>query len=196
MHESFPIALHRISNRRAEAGDTFDDYYSTLGADASVQAEAEAAADMAAKLLAASATQQPGARRSPVAVLQLATRDEIFLLDLPALSVRRFSEFSPPGQICRDHSSCPPREMHLLDSAACLVIKSPRFSPFAPQVACPDALSAALALPLSSPSVPKLGFGVAADVAKAAASYPGVAAFREVAGILDLRSLWQARVSP
>lgn len=40
--------------------------------------------------------------------------------------------------------------------------------------------------------MPKLGFGVAADIAKAAASYPSVLAFQSVAGILDLRSLWQA----
>lgn len=72
-----------------------------MGADRDmVQAEAEAAADMAATLLSASAAAaggggSGGSRRNPVAVLQLSTRQDVFLLDLPALAVRVFGPNFP-----------------------------------------------------------------------------------------------------
>lgn len=56
----------------------------------------------------------------------------------------------------------------------------------------PAALDAVLAPLLGNPGVLKLGFEVAGDVAKLAASWPQVAAFRSVAGVLDLRPLWVA----
>eukprot|EP00882_Tetradesmus_deserticola_P017458 GHRQ01018700.1.p1 GENE.GHRQ01018700.1~~GHRQ01018700.1.p1 ORF type:complete len:158 (+),score=41.33 GHRQ01018700.1:308-781(+) len=54
------------------------------------------------------------------------------------------------------------------------------------------ALDACLAPLFDSPEVLKLGFGLAGDLAKLAGSWPDVQAFREVAGVLDLRPLWVA----
>jgi uncharacterized protein with PIN domain/prolyl-tRNA editing enzyme YbaK/EbsC (Cys-tRNA(Pro) deacylase) len=80
-----------------------------------------------------------------VALLQLATAHDVFLLDLPALAA-----------------------------------------------ACPDALSDALAPALCSADVPKLGYGVAADLVKAAQGAPRVAALAAARGMLDLRDAWRA----
>jgi len=56
----------------------------------------------------------------------------------------------------------------------------------------PAALEACLGPLLSGASVLKVGFEVAGDLSKLAGSWPGVQAFRQVVGVLDLRPLWVA----
>lgn len=56
----------------------------------------------------------------------------------------------------------------------------------------PAALDACLCPLFSSSDVLKLGFELHGDLSKLAGSWPAVAAFRAVAGVLDLRPLWIA----
>jgi hypothetical protein len=95
-----------------------------------------------------------GAKPARVALLQLATRDDAFLLDLPALAAADSDALSWALQpLCSDDAD-------------------------------PDAAS-------SSPLI--VGFGVVADVRRAASSAPCCAALRRLVGprVVDLRDAWR-----
>ena len=96
-----------------------------------------------------------GAKPARVALLQLATRDDAFLLDLPALAAADSDALSWALQpLCSDDAN-------------------------------PDSAS-------TPPLV--VGFGVVADVRRAASSAPRCAALRRLAGprVVDLRDVWRS----
>jgi len=58
---------------------------------------------------------------------------------------------------------------------------------------CPAALNASLQPLFMAPHIYKLGCSISGDLKKLASSYPDVAAFKSVAGCIDLTTLWTGR---